>query len=100
MKHIFSTLLICLCLVSTEKASAQSTLTPIQFNDELVNFTEKLYAYGQEWGRAFNAAYQSGDWTGLTPHRETIDKFLNESLAKLRTMKDVGGSYALRTQMI
>jgi len=98
---MFRKLLLTLCItVAAFLTNAQSTKTPLQFNDDLVSITHSLFAKGQEWGRTFNEAYKSGNYTTLKPVREGLQKFVDEKLQYLHKLKDVNNSKPLRLALI
>jgi hypothetical protein len=83
-------------IASTFFASAQDLNTAIEVNDYFVSVTDSLYAGGQQWGRQFNEAYQTKDFSSLIPVRKKMEKFIDNKLALLGKMKDSFGSENLR----
>jgi hypothetical protein len=97
MKRLMFAAAVILCSI---QMFAQSTLTPIQFNDKLTDITEDLYARGQGWGKEFNKALESKDFASLRNYRLSMTNFIDESIAKVKVMSDVNNSKPLRMAMI
>ena len=100
MKRFFNVLgLIMILALSAFNMKAQ-TMTPLQFNDNLSSITDSLYARGQQWGVKFNEAYQAKDFKMLVPYRQQLSGFVDKNIARVKVMKDVKNSKALRMAMI
>jgi hypothetical protein len=97
MKRLFLAAAVLLCSI---QMFAQSALTPIQFNDKLTGITEDLYARGQGWGKQFNQASESKNYSSLRPYRMSMITFIDEAVAKVKVMADVNNSKPLRMAMI
>ena len=93
-------LLIAAVLLSSFHIYAQTELTPIEFNDQLTSITDSLYARGKDWGNHFNEANQTKDFKSLRPYREDMVRFINSSISRITSMKDVNNSKPLRMAMI
>lgn len=93
----FSIMVLVALLFATSALKAQ---TPIEFNDILVNITDSFYAKGQQWGRMFNEARKTNEFSKLEQTRLILEKFCNEKVTEVSMMKDVGGSESLRKAMI
>ena len=107
MKHLLALLSLVSLLCATDTARAQTTaaqttavLTPIQFNDHLTDITDSLYVRGQAWGEQFNEVHKTRGYAALRPARESMERFVSNSIARLKAMQDVKDSKALRTAMI
>lgn len=97
IRHLFLTLFI---FATAFISKAQQPTTPLSLNDAVADVTDSLYLKGAEWGKAFNEAYKSGQYSLLTPHRERLGKFINEKMEYVLTMKDINNSKPLRLAMI
>jgi len=82
------------------KAVAQTPLTPLDYNNRVASYTDTLYALGQEWGTAFNKAFQSGDYSSLKSTADGMNKYIKGAIADLDKMKDLKESKPLRMAMI
>ena len=88
---------IVLCTIGSGlTASAQTFSNAIAVNDYFVAITDSLYASGQQWGRKFNEAYQTKEFSTLVPVREKMEKMIDGKLQLLAKMKDSFGSENLR----
>jgi len=95
--------LVVLFACAANNLNAQSgvaVMTPIQFNDQLTGITDGLFSRGQEWGRRFNEAYKSKDFSSLRPYRESLEQFVTVNIAKVLAMKDVNNSKDLRMAIV
>lgn len=92
--------LACFLYLISSAARAQTSPTPIEFNDRLTAITDSLYARGQEWGQLFNEVHPTRGYAALRPTREGIEEFVTTSIARVKAMPDVENSKALRMAMI
>lgn len=86
--------------VQAQKAASSKKLTPIEFSDRMSDITDSLYARGVAWGRHFNEAYKSKNFSSLKPYRVAVETFIVSSLSNVRSMLDVNDSKPLRMAMI
>jgi hypothetical protein len=92
-------LLLCFLLFAI-KASAQVTITPVDYNDRLAAYTDTLYGMGQAWGTAFNQSYKSGDYSPLKDKSDSMERFINKAIVDITNMQDLNDSKPLRQAMI
>jgi hypothetical protein len=78
----------------------QTPTTAFEFNEYIVDISNTLYKKGEAWGTAFQQAAENMDFSTLAPHRKGIEEYTVKSISDLEKMKDIGGSYELRTAMI
>ena len=87
---IFAALLVIL-------ASCGKKLTPVQLDAEIVNINDSLKAKGEKWMNELGKSFTSRDFTAIVPVRQGIADILDEKIAYVADMKDVGGSEEYRT---
>lgn len=94
-------LLLPICMW-TSGSFAQSKMTPIAFNDELVSVTTNLYELGKAWGTQF-ASINSGDkdFSKLAASRRKLTDFISQQLTSIKQLKSVGvGGEVLKKAML
>lgn len=94
--------LVCSSLISLSsfaQPSADNTKA-IEFNDRIVDLTDSLYSMGQEWGRAFNDAGQSGKYEALAPARQRMESFIDRQIIRVPALQEVSGSADLQKAMV
>lgn len=93
---------ICMWTSGSFAQSSQSKKTPLEFNDELVSVTTRLYELGKAWGTQF-AGTNAGDkdFSQLAPYRRKLTDFISERLTSIKQLKSVGvGGEALKKAML
>lgn len=68
----------------------------IYLNNELTTINDSLFYKGQVWGEEFKIAFNSGDYSALSPARQEVETYLEQSIEKISEMEDIGGSEELR----
>jgi hypothetical protein len=92
------TLLTGLLVLGGLGAYAQST--PVEVNDKMVDITDKVFEYGENWGKAFQVGMDKMDWSNLKPIRVKMEHYVNSAIAEVEGMPDVKGSKALRDVVV
>lgn len=104
MKYLLGACLLILlnCAPSLLLAQQETSATKaaIEFNDQLTVITDSLFARGQAWGRRFNEARKSRNYSSLKPYRQSLERFVDASISRVRNMKDVSNSGELRRAMV
>lgn len=96
MKHVGFLFFL---LISSQIALAQKDAA-IAFNDDLTYITDSLYSKGQAWGKVFNKARESGNYSSLKPLRVELGKYIDQQIIRVKNMQDVQGSQDLMKAMI
>ncbi len=82
-------------------AATAQTLTPIKFNDHLVQMTLDLEKMGGEWGGKFGEISKgSKNYGELTATRLKMQGYCDKKIGELKAMKDVSGSEEFRKAVI
>jgi hypothetical protein len=92
------TLLTGLLILGGLSAYAQST--PVEVNDKMVDITDKVFEYGENWGKAFQVGMDKMDWSNLKPVRVKMEHYVNFAIAEIEGMPDVKGSKTLRDAVV
>lgn len=74
--------------------------TAVEMNDKMVDITDKVYAFGEDWGSAFQRGMDKMDWSNLKPVRVKMQQYVNGAIQEVESMQDVKGSKALRDAVI
>lgn len=75
-------------------------LTPAQLNEKIAAITDSLGIISQEWNLQFSEAAKSRDFSKLATMRKALERFIDEKITELKTMKDVGDSRAFRGEAL
>lgn len=75
-------------------------LTPEQMDAEITNINDSLKIKGQEWITVLGNSFMNKDFSALKPRREAIANYLDEKIAYVNDLKDVGGSEEYRKEEI
>jgi hypothetical protein len=81
-------------------ANAQKPATALQMNDHLTAITDSLYDRGVQWGRTFNSAYKTKDFSSLAPLRKKLEVFIDKKRKEVITLPDINGSEELRLAVL
>lgn len=74
--------------------------TALEMNDKMVDITDKVFAFGDEWGKAFQRGMDKMDWSNLKPVRVKMQQYVNNAIQEVEHMQDVKGSKALRDAVV
>ena len=100
MKTIFKACAFVTVVLLLSVSTKAQTMTPLQMNDNLSSITDSLYARGQQWGTKFNEAYKAKNFKILIPYRQNLSVYVDKNIARVKAMKDVKNSKALRMAMV
>lgn len=74
--------------------------TAVEMNDKMVDITDKVFAYGEDWGRAFQVGMDKLDWSNLKPIRVKMQQYVNNAIQEVEALPDVKGSKALQNIVV
>jgi len=83
LRTLLLTLFIALGNITYAQKTAKDTDFALAFNDYCASLTDSLYTYGTAWGEAFGGAYESSNFSKLTPHSNKISAFIERSQKEL-----------------
>jgi hypothetical protein len=92
------TLLTGLLVLGALGAYAQNT--PLEVNDKMVDITDQVFEYGENWGKAFQVGMDKMDWSNLKPIRVKMQQYVTNAIQEVEAMPDVKGSKALRDVVV
>jgi len=81
-------------------AAAQKPATALEMNDHFTSITDSLYKRGIAWGKKFNEAYQTKNFSTLTEVRKQLELFIEKKRKEVLLLPDIGGSEDLRLAML
>lgn len=101
--NMFFATLLMLCLAGNAFSQSKKTsLTPIEYNDQMADITDSLYKMGQAWGAKFNEVFKGNrNFSDLTLYRKNLTVFINRKTDLVKKQPLVGkGAEGLKSAMI
>lgn len=99
MSHFYRKISLVIFLLSLA-LGVNAQKTPLEFNDYVASITDSLNTYGRGWGVEVKNAFETNNYGVLAEKRVFLEKYIDKEIIKLRAMKDVKNSKALREAMI
>jgi hypothetical protein len=93
-KNMKKLLLTGIVMIAGFCGSAQTTA--VEMNDKMVDITDKVFEYGDNWGRAFQVGMDKLDWSNLKPIRVKMQQYVNSAIQEVEALPEVKGSKALQ----
>lgn len=79
---------------------ARAQMTAVEMNDRMVDITDKIFEYGESWGKAFQSGMDKLDWSNLKPVRVKMQQYVNNAIQEVEAMPEVKGSKALQNVVV